>query len=188
MYKYGVYKYKDEETVLVETVEVDEDDMDGLKSISKLDKDSGTYVWPMDEASIWALIKPKRRGAAKLADKHVVKIFKLRAEEGLSPFIIGSRICAEDKVIVSAESVANVLARKTYADVDVPQEYLDAAQNRKVVRKKRQPITPEHKREIKELFDEGNGLSGQQISRLPQFPYSVTSINTFLRKEFGFRK
>ena len=188
MYKYGIYKYNDEETVLVETIEIDEDDIEGLKNISKLDKDSSTYVWPMDEDSIWALIKPKRRGAAKLSDKMVIKIFQLRADDGLSPFVIGSKLCSEDKIIVSAESVANVLSRKTYADVEVPQDLLDRVADRKVVRKRRKSITPEHKKEIIKLYDNGNGMGGQEMSRLPQLPYSATAINTFLRKEFGFRK
>ena len=188
MLKYAIYRYEDDGAVLVETLELDEDDVENLKKVAKLHKSSKTYVYPMNENGIWPLIKPGRRGASKLSDNHVIKIFELRADEGLSPFVIGSRLFSDHGVIVSGESVANVLARKTYADVDVPQELLDGVASRKVVRKKRNPITPEHKREIIELYDDGNGLGGTEIARLPQFPYTGATINTFLRKQFGYRK
>ena len=186
MIKYAVYELQDDEAVLTETIELDEDDMETMKRVVKLHKDPKTYVWPMNEDCIWPLIKPKRRGLAKLTDKLVVKIFRLRADEGLSPFVIGARLSTEDKVVMSAESVSNVLDRKTYADVDIPQELMDKIESRKVVRKKRKPITPEHKKEILELHDGGNGMSGREISRLPQYPYSDTAINKFLRNELGF--
>ena len=186
MIKYEVYKYENDEAVLVETIEADEDDIDTMKRVAKLHKDSKTYVQPLSEDGIWPMVRPQRRGKAKLSDKHVVKIFRLRAEEALSSYVIGARLSSEDEVVVSAESIDNVLKRKTYADVDIPQEFLDEIEGRKVKRQKRHSITPEHKREMLELHDGGRGLSGREISRLPQYPYSSDVINRMFRNELGF--
>ena len=115
MLKYLVFKFDGQEVQLDQELEFEENDIESLKKVRDLEKDKAYYVWPMYEGHIWPLIKPNRRGAAKLSDDLVVKIFELRANEGLSPFVIGSRLHKENQVVVSTESIANVLARKTYA-------------------------------------------------------------------------
>ncbi len=186
MLKYHVYRFDGQEVVLDQELEFEESDTESLKKVRDLEKDKKYYVWPMYEDHIWPLIKPKRRGAAKLSDDLVIKIFELRSNEGLSPFIIGSRLHKENQIVVSAESVANVLARKTYADVAVPDELIEGVDNRKVVRKKRNPISEEDKVKILALHDGGNGLSGREISRMDEFNYSDTAINKMLRSQLGF--
>ena len=79
-----------------------------------------------------------------------------------------------------------VLARKTYADVAVPNELIEGVDKRKVSRKKRNAISEEDEVKILELHDGGNGLSGREISRMKEFDYSDATINKMLRKELGF--
>ena len=186
MLKYSIYTMTETEFKHLEVIEVDEDDMEGLRKVINLNKDKSFYVWPMSEDYIWPLVKPKRRGAAKLSDRIIIKIFELRAKEGLSPFVIGSRLYEEDQIVVSAQSIANVLARKTYVDVAIDDQLLEDVSNRMVVRKKRNAITEEDKPKILELHSGGNGLSGREISRRPEFNYSDATINKFLRDELGF--
>ena len=184
MLKYLVFKFDGQEVQLDRELSLRT--LYRFPRIQVLEKDKAYYVWPMYEGHIWPLIKPNRRGAAKLSDDLVVKIFELRANEGLSPFVIGSRLHKENQVVVSTESIANVLARKTYADVAVPDELIKGINERRVVRKKRNAISEEDKVKILKLHDGGNGLSGREISRMEEFSYSDVTINKMLRKELGF--
>lgn len=186
MLKYEVYRIEDDQAVLDSICEFEANNMDGMKVVQIFDKNPEFYVKACNEDSIWELKKPKRPGLAKLTDVLVLKCFKLRADERLSPFLIAQRLWKEDQITVSAESIDKVLKRKTYADVPIPQELLDRMASQKVTRKKRAAITEEDKIKILKLHDNGNGLTGRQISQMDEFNYSDVAINRFLRNKLGF--
>lgn len=189
MLKYEIFDVTEDEAKLNTTIDMDINDLIAMKRLRKVDKDPSYYVRPLDTESIYYLKRPQRRGNSKLSDEHIVKIFRLKAEENLSAFLIGVRLSTEDKVEVSIEAIRNVLARNTYANVEIPSEFMDKVGSAVgTARKKRKSITAEDKPKILKLHDNGNGLSGKQISNMEEFSYSDTTINKFLRKELGYMR
>ena len=188
MLKYEIYDIDGDDYKFNRIVELDVNDIEGMRGLKKIDKQLEFTVRPVDDDSVFHWAKPQRRGNSVLGDNHIVDIFTWRAKENLSSFEIGSKLYKEHDIIVSRETIDKVLARKSHKDVVIANEILEKIARSKVVRKKRTPVTPEDRAKILKLYDNGNGLSGRAIAALPEFDYSDATINKVIRKEFGYRK
>lgn len=190
MLKYEIYDITDDDAKLNSVVEIETSDSISIRRLCQIDKDEKFYIRPVDAQSIYFLKRSQRRGNSKLSDDHIVKIFRLKANENLSAFKISVRLKDEDDIVASTTTIENVLMRRTYRNVVIPDELIKKIDSNQMgsVRKRRKSISPEDKHKILKLYDNGNGLSCKKISQMDDFDYSDTTITTFVRKELGYMR
>ena len=189
--EYEIYKINDQEITLEQVIKLKSDNIKVLKEVLAFNKKKKEYfVRPVDNGnlnkSIWFLQRQQPRGVSKFTAEIVLEVFELRANERLGSTAIVSRINDKYDLDVSAEAVNQVLKRITWEHVEIPQELLDKAGSTKVNWQKKNKITPEDGKKILKLHDNGNGLSGAELSRMAEFNYSQSAINKYLRKHLGY--
>lgn len=186
MLKYEVYDINGDDYKLNRIVELDVNDIEGMRNLKKIDKQPEFTVRPVDTDSVFHWAKPQRRGNSVLGDNHIVEIFEWRAKENINSVAIGSRLYKQYNITVSRETIDKVLARKSHKDVVIASEILEKIEKSKVVRKKRTAVTPEDRVKILKLY--AQGFSGRAIAAMPEFDYSDATINKVIRREHGYRK
>lgn len=190
MHRYSIYKKEDQDVIKIEQIEFDLSDLskkttEAQKRILELTKDRSYWVAPDGPESAWFLMKPRKRGSAKITPEIVLLIHRLRIEKNFSTLKIALEVEKQTKVHASIELVKNILKQKSHIDIPLPDGLREKVLAADRIRNERTKIDDTLKKRIYRKYKK-ESKSGTQIAR--EEGLASSAVNRIIRQKYGYRK